>query len=852
MNHISPQFFGASILVISFMSAIPAHAQSNDDMPDNDDIIVIAERPRGSVITEIPPIVELNAEDIASYGVSSVADLLGELTSQTSSNRGRGSGRPIVLINGQRTSGFREIRDLPTEAIKNVQVFPEELALQYGYRPDQRVINFILKDGYTGFSAEAEYGIPTSGDQGQTELETTFTRIGKNSRLNVNVEYQNKTAITEAERAIIQDDAAIAVNLGNFRTLSAPSDNVEINSTYSRTFGNGTSLSFNGGYIYDKSHALLGLSSGTLNISATDENLFRYFTQFDPLRKIIETNTVQGGAALNGSLSSWRYSLTADYVREQIATATDTSGDISALQAAIDNGTADPFATDFGALLSPPVTDQARSISNILDSLATLSGTLINLPSGTVNTTLRGGYSRQNLDSRDITDGVTTLSNLGRDNFNASINIDIPLANRNIDVVGAIGKLSINGNLGYSELSDFGGLVEFGFGLNWEPLDGLVFTASAIGEEAAPTIQQLGNPVIVTPAVTVYDFTNGETVLANITTGGNLDLPAEKRRDIKLAVSYSPKWFDDISFLAEYIRNNSENVASSFPLLTEEIEAAFPDRVIRDNIGRLIAIDRRPVNYSNVRSESIRYGFYFSKRFGPQRGGGGRPPGADGGRIDRPRGATPNDDDRPPRAEGSPPQNGEARPDGERPQNAQSNVRLSGRRSGPGAGRPRGGRWRLSAYHTVHLDERVLIRPGVEELDLLNGSAIGSTGGSPRHKFELEGGWFNNGIGFRIQGEHQTATRVDGGIRSSSANSDLRFSDLTTLNLRAFISLDDRGNLTQKLKFLKNSRIAFRIDNIFDDIQDVRDSNGLVPLSYQTGFVDPIGRYVEISFRKRF
>ena len=113
MNHISPQFFGASILVISFMSAIPAHAQSNDDMPDNDDIIVIAERPRGSVITEIPPIVELNAEDIASYGVSSVADLLGELTSQTSSNRGRGSGRPIVLINGQRTSGFRNMVTVP-------------------------------------------------------------------------------------------------------------------------------------------------------------------------------------------------------------------------------------------------------------------------------------------------------------------------------------------------------------------------------------------------------------------------------------------------------------------------------------------------------------------------------------------------------------------------------------------------------------------------------------------------------------------------------------------------------------------------------------------------------------------
>ncbi|MEH6757483.1 MAG: TonB-dependent receptor [Parasphingorhabdus sp.] len=855
MMRSSPKLFGASMLVLSLINVAPAYAQLSDDDLYNEDIIVNAERPRGSVITEVPPLIELDAGEIASYGASSVADLLDALTSQTSSNRGRGSGRPIILINGQRISGFREIRDLPSEAIKNVQVFPEELALQYGYRPDQRVINFILKDGYVGFNAEAEYGVPTRGDQGQSELESTFTKIGENSRLNVNIEYQNKTAITEAERGIIQSDAAAAVNLGNFRTLSAPSDNVELNTSYSRSLGNGTSLSFNGGYVYDKSRALFGLSSGTVDIPATspfatsadDESLFRYFTQFNPLRKIVETNTIQGGAALNGSFSRWNYSLTADYARTRVDTATDNSGDLSALQAAIDNGTADPFATDYGILLSAPVTDQARSISNSLTSIATLSGTLLNLPSGSVNTTLRAGYSRQDLDSRDITAGVTTLSNLGRDNFNASINLDIPLANENIDVVEAIGELSINGNLGYSELSDFGGLVEFGFGLNWEPLDGLVFTASAIGEEAAPTIQQLGNPVIVTPNVTVYDFTNGETVLANITTGGNLNLPAEKRRDIKLAASYSPKFLDDFTFLAEYIRNNSKNVASSFPLLTEEIEAAFPDRVTRDNDGRLIAIDQRPVNYSNVRSESIRYGFDFSKRFDEQRGGG--PPGGRAGGGNRPDRAPAGNNASPSQEGGTPPPGGEAGPDSAPPKSSLSaDARPARQGGGGGPGRPSGGRWQLGAYHTVRLAESILIRPGVEELDLLDGSAIGSTGGSARHKFELDGGWFNNGIGFRVRGEHQTATRVNGGLTSS----DLRFSDLTTLNLRMFVNLDDRGNLTEKYKFLKGSAISLRIDNVFNDIQDVRDSNGLVPLSYQTGYVDPVGRYVELSFRKRF
>lgn len=831
----SKSLFTASPLILATMLlAAPASAQITDtdsDYPD-EEIVVTAERPRGAVVTEIPPVVELTEADIASFGASSVQDLLEAISSQTSSSRGRGSGRPVVLINGQRTSGFREIRDLPPEAIRTVQVFPEELALQYGYRPDQRVINFILKDNYTGVSASAEYGVPTRGAQGRSELESTITRIGKNSRFNVNLEWQNNTAITESERDIIQDAAGDLVSLGDFRTLVAPSDNVELNANYSRSFDNGMALSLNGGYVYDKSRGLQGLPNGTLEVAG--DPLFRYFTEYGPLNRVQETNTAQAGLTLNGTQSSWRWSLTSDYTRTQVNTDTDRSGDISALQAAIDAGTVDPLATSFGPLLGAPGTDNARVVDQTFNNLATLSGTLLILPSGAVTTTVRAGYNREDLDSRETRSAIVTTTGLSRDELSTGINIDIPLADENIDVVEAIGKLSINGNFGYSDLSDFGGLVEFGFGLNWEPFDGLVFSASAIGEEAAPGITQLGNPVIITPDVTVFDFTTGETVLAAITTGGNFTLPAEKQRDIKLAVNYRPEWLDGFTFLGEYFRNNSDNVASSFPLLTPEIEAAFPDRVTRDASGQLIAIDRRPVNYANVSSERIRYGIDFSKRFGQQRRGGpGRP-----GQAARPAGGGAPDG----RAQGRKPTEGKA-------PEASAEAKPAAPRSGPRAGgRPRGGRWQLSAFHTIRLEDRIKIRDGVDELDLLNGSATGSTGGSPRHQFELSGGWFNNGLGFRINGKHQTATRVNGGLTGS----DLRFSDLSTLNLRLFVNLDDRGSLTEKVPFLKGSRIAFRVDNIFDDIQTIRDGNGLIPLSYQTGFVDPVGRYVEIDFRKRF
>ncbi|MEO9601407.1 ABC transporter ATP-binding protein [Parasphingorhabdus sp.] len=844
----SPKFLNATspIALASILLAAPASAQIADTNSPyaDEEIVVTAELPRGAVITEIPPVVELTEDDIASFGASSVQDLLEAISSQTSSSRGRGSGRPIVLINGQRTSGFREIRDLPPEAIRTVQVFPEELALQYGYRPDQRVINFILKDKYTGVSASVEYGVPTKGAQGRSEAETTITSIGKNSRLNINLEWQNNTAITESERDIIQDAAGDLVNLGDFRTLVAPSDNVELNANYSRTFENGMALSLNGGYVYDKSRGLQGLPNATLQTAG--DPLFRYFTEYGPLRRVQETNTAQAGLTLNGTVADWRWSLTSDYTREQVNTDTDRSGDVSALQAAIDAGSVDPQAVDFGNLLGTPVTDTAKVVDQTISNLATLSGTLFVLPSGSVTTTLRGGYDREDLDSRETRSGIVTITDLSRDKLSTGINIDIPLADENIDVAEAIGKLSINGNLGYADLSDFGGLVEFGFGLNWEPLDGLVFTASAIGEEAAPSVAQLGNPVIITPDATIFDFVNGETVLAAITTGGNLTLSEETRRDIKLAVSYRPEWLDGMTFLGEYFRNNSKDVASSFPLLTPEIEAAFPDRVTRDAAGRLIAIDRRPVNYADVSSERIRYGINFSKRFGQRRGG--RPGGP--GRAARPAvasaPATPAQGGKPPQA-AAPEGNAETAPTAQRggPRAARSGPPGRGSRAGS---RRSGGRWQASAYHTIRLEDRITIRDGVDELDLLNGSAVGSTGGSPRHEFEVNGGWFNNGMGFRITGKHQTATRVNGGLTGS----DLRFSDLTTLNIRLFMNFDARGNLTQHIPMLKNSRIALRVNNIFDDIQTVRDGNGLIPLSYQQGYVDPVGRYIEIDFRKRF
>src|SRR3546814_3939978 len=104
---------------------------------------------------------------MASYGVSNVSELLDALAPQTRSGRGRGSGRPIILVNGRRIGGFGEVRNLPPEAIAKVEIFPEEVALQYGYSADERVVNLVLKPNFRQIAVEGE------GDRKSTRLNSS-------------------------------------------------------------------------------------------------------------------------------------------------------------------------------------------------------------------------------------------------------------------------------------------------------------------------------------------------------------------------------------------------------------------------------------------------------------------------------------------------------------------------------------------------------------------------------------------------------------------------------------------------------------------------------------------------------
>jgi len=178
-------------------------AQPSDDVADEEEIVITGAKPRGSVIGDIPPQNTLDARDVRATGATNISELLDALAPQIGSTQGRGGERPVMLLNGQRISGFRELRDIPTEAIVRVEILPEEVALKYGYRADQKVVNIVLRQRFRSTTAQAGGGLATDGGYASGNGDLTRFIVERNGRTTYNLHYEGNNMLTEDERDIL-------------------------------------------------------------------------------------------------------------------------------------------------------------------------------------------------------------------------------------------------------------------------------------------------------------------------------------------------------------------------------------------------------------------------------------------------------------------------------------------------------------------------------------------------------------------------------------------------------------------------------------------------------------------------
>jgi len=820
-------------------------AAADDDAPE---IVVTGQRPRGSVPGDIQPTQVLSPADVRSYGVSSVGALIAELAPQTTSGRG---GAPVILLSGRRISSFAEIRDLPTEAIARVDILPEEVALKYGYPATQKVVNIVLRERFRSFTSELGDGVATAGGRNTPSGQFGFLRIQKNGRLNIDLKYQDAAGLSEAQRGISAPAVAGSnlTDLAPFRSLLAATRQFSGNAVLARNLSDTVSATLNGRVQVDDSTRSNGRALLTLRQGGT--TLFSYPDTVGALQQRAQTFAAHVGATANGTVgtSGWRWNAVANYDQTRGKTFSDTGLDIAGTQALVDAGLLDPTRPLTPAQTLLRATDLARSLARNADASVLLNGELATLPAGKVASSLKLGGQYDGFDSTALRAGVATSGHVSRTTLDAQGNVDVPIASRHRDVLGFAGELSANANARVRRLSDFGTLTTLGYGLNWTPVSGVNLLVSRSREDGAPTPQQLGNPLITTANAPVYDFIRGTNALVSRVDGGNAALAGFDVRAFRAGLTVKPFVDKELTLVAAYTSQRTRNLIGSLPSATAAIQAAFPDRFVRDAGGTLLRVDNRPVNFAQEDASQFRYGLTFSqplksKRPSPEQlravfdklrasgvrlGGGG--PGGDRGGGDR----------------GGPPGGGAAAAGASGPGGAGRPGGFNGRGGGGPFGGGQGGRLQLAVFHTIHLTDRLNIRDGLPVYDRLNGAASGNGGGQPRHEVEVNAGWANNGIGARVSGDYQSATRVDSGTGGQ-----LRFGALTTLNFRLFADLGRQLNLVKDHPWLIGTRVTFAIDNILDTRQQVTDGLGAVPQAYQPGYRDPLGRVVRVSVRKLF
>jgi hypothetical protein len=834
----------AAIAALISNVAIPLEAASTAAATQNpisdQQAIIITAPPQ---FRDIQPERELDQDAIDSYGLSTIDELLGEVEVEL----GDEGEEPLIFVNGQRINDLSEIGGLPVEALRDLVVLPRGVAVRAGGTPNQRVISLTLKPKVRSATLTAATKVATEGDWHGNRGEAILTNIKGSTRANLTFRARDESRLLESDRHIIQptptlpyalsgnvvgypntlgeiDPALSALagqvvtvtpfpasttptladfvaqanrpavtDVGQFRTLRPSGKNYDFNGTFATRLApwlSGTAtVNLNKG----TNHYQRGLPA-VLFIMSPD-NAFSPFTDDvglalygkNPLRYRSRHTGGQANLTLDATFGQWSANLNAKYVgakdlsrSEQAATTRITLDD-----------SVNPFATDLTSLIGIR-TDHtsARSTDALLD--LTANGPAGKLPAGDIALTVEGRLDWNRLKSFSSFSLVDPSRKFRRSEQSIRAAVEIPLASRANNFIPMLGEFSLTGEYARIHFSDAGTLNHHELGANWEPMQWLRLRGSVEETDAPAPIQILGDPVIVTPDVRIFDPLTGQTVEVTQITGGNPSLLPQttKLRTLSALFRLVPRLHLELN--TQYTDTDRRNFLSSLPDSSAAIMLAFPERFIRDANGNLITVDLRPVNFDSEREKRLRWGLSMNTKLGAS-----PPPG------------TPA-------------------------------ARAAVRRGPPTY-------LQLNFNHTMVFSDQIVIRPGLDPVNLLKGGAIGIGGGRTRHQLDATAAITSGGVGARLgvtwRGKSSLNTRISG------VTDTLDFSSLMLVNLRAFA---DAGRVVPSWKWAKGFRISLEVVNAFNRRQRVRDSFGDTPLQYQPAYRDPIGRTIEIELRKVF
>jgi hypothetical protein len=840
-------FLAASPLILA--AAEPREVE--EELQELEEVIVYGND--GRLITGMQAEAQLDAEGIAGYG----ANTIGELLSQIAPEVDNSEEGPVILVNGKPANGIRSVNDLPPESVQSVQVLPPQAATALGYAPTRRVINVVLKQQFKQGSANVTTRGATAGQGFNANGNFNLLKLNGNRLSNISFQASRTEPLLEAHRNIVSDpgvgrydlvgnvlsypatgaeidpqlsalagqpvtvlgipvgisdpsladlvsgaNLANASDMGRYRTLLADQYSYGINMNMSRPLPRNSGFSFNLNAQRSESLSRSGATPVLLTLPASspfspfsrDVSIARYLGE--PLRQESDPTNLNFSGNLNTQRGKWRMSLDTSFAWRSSTTLSDRRVNATPLQDAILAGTLNPFEPIPDEYLDEVLRDRARSRGYNGSAQLQAMGTPFVLPAGNANASLRLSWVENR--QKSTTTGTNNVrSDRTRQDQLAFGSLQLPL----LGSAQARNKSALGGEVSATarRVTASGTLLDYNYGLNWRM--GTRFTLRGdIGQQKiAPQPQALTDPVVTLDGYRAYDFIRDETVLVRYITGGNPYLDVERRRTTRISGTLRPFVPVDLTLNAEYMRTRGRDAVSSLPPVSEEVQAAFPDRYRRDIDGRLIEIDARLVSFARSQNEQIRWGGNFRRAFGVP-----KTPAAPTGGIQIIM--------------------------------ADDAMDLSG------AG------WRLSGNftHTWLLSSTRLARAGLPEVDLLSGGTSGYSAAS-RHNVQGRLGLARNGTGLQSNWNWKSASTISGG--TASAPNNIEFDSFLRIDVSAFSNLD---TLFPGKPLLKGVRVTLAVDNLLDSKQRVTDQNGDTPLRYQPYLLNPTGRVIGLSLRKNF
>jgi len=581
-----------------------ADSADADDAADdaNNAIVVTGQRQRGSVATEVPAEVSIGPAAIRALGAADLDEVFQDLAPEidtSGSGIARTAPAAVVLVNGQRIAGFSSVKDFPPEAIDRIEIFPEKVALQYGYGADQRVVNIVLRSRYHALTLLFRDTLAPDNWRGIYRAKLDLVHIDDNSHWNIDLDYRHADPIFAGSTLAASPD-----DDGNTpkHTYATQDDHLTTSGSATRNIG-GVAAELTGSLDLDAQQSRPGLSDEDGELLA-GEGLSNLAT--GPLTRIDRTVEAQTALTLNGKIDTWHWSFIGRLDDTTRVTRTDPAADVPGLATIL--------------LPSPGLLGHRCDVGIDTDCVSTntrtasgdfyLNGNLASLPAGSVTASLRTGFVFSGIRSDSPLAPQGTQRN--RDEGNAQANLDFPITSH----ASPLGKISagINGEL--RQLSDFGTLSTIGSTFEWSPIEPVDILATYSHQQDAPSLVQLDEGALATPDLREYDFVQDNTAIVQRIDGGNADLQRQTSQIEKLRLQVSPLRSVNLQLSAEYTMQRTRNPIASLSAATAAAMAAFPDRFTRNDDGYLTAIDVSPVNLDHRDQQQLRWGINYATPFG--------------------------------------------------------------------------------------------------------------------------------------------------------------------------------------------------------------------------------------------